>query len=62
MNYGLTPRPGVSPDDLAAITAAAHEILGHAKPVAVDEVPVWRFSGRWFNAGRFANRRPHPLN
>ena len=62
MTYGLTPRPGVAPDELAAIVAGVQAIVGEVTPVVVDEVPVWRFSGRWFNDGRFAHRRPHSVN
>jgi hypothetical protein len=60
VNYGLTPRPALEPDELAALTAAAQEILLQQKsaPLIVDPVPKWRFSGRWFNAGHFSNRRP----
>ena len=59
MNYGLTPRPELPPDELAALVAALEEVLREEKVVAVqDLVPIWRFSGRWFNAAPFANRRP----
>ena len=59
MNYGLTPRPLLPPDDLAALVAAAEEILRSEKaPLVVDQVPAWRFSGRWFNASPLSNRRP----
>ena len=56
VNYGLTPRPELEPDELAALVAAAEELLRQQKSraVAVDPVPNWRFSGRWFNAGHFA--------
>jgi hypothetical protein len=59
VNYGLTPRPELPPDELAALVAAAEEILRSEKVVAVvDQEPIWRFSGRWFNAAPFSNRRP----
>ena len=59
MNYGLTPRPVLPSDELAALTAAAEEILERETSLAVvDQVPNWRFSGRWFNTGPFSNRRP----
>jgi len=59
VSYGLTPRPELAPDDLAALVAAAEEVLRGEKAVAVaDQAPVWRFSGRWFNATPLANRRP----
>ncbi len=59
MSYGLTPRPQLAPDELAALVAAAEEILRNERTaVVVDHVPNWRFSGRWFNAAPFSNRRP----
>jgi hypothetical protein len=58
VNYGLTPRPELSPDELAALVAAAEEILRSEKTAVVDQTPTWRFSGRWFNAAPFTNRRP----
>ena len=58
MNYGLTPRPELAPDELAALVAAVEEVLLSEKIVVVDQVPNWRFSGRWFNAAPFTNRRP----
>ena len=58
MSYGLKPRPELPPDELAALAAAAEEILRSEKIVVVDQVPNWRFSGRWFNAAPFSNRRP----
>jgi hypothetical protein len=27
-----------------------------------DKPPAWRFSGRWFNVGPYALRRPHHVN
>jgi hypothetical protein len=58
VNYGLTPRPELAPDELAALVAAVEEVLLSQKIVVVDQVPNWRFSGRWFNAAPFTNRRP----
>jgi hypothetical protein len=59
VNYGLTPRPVLDGDELAALVAATEEILrAETAPVLVDLVPTWRFSGRWFNAAPFSNRRP----
>ena len=57
MNYGLTPRPELGPDELAALVAAVQVLLTE-KVVVVDQVPNWRFSGRWFNAAPFSDRRP----
>ena len=63
MSHGLAPRPVLAPDELAALVAVAEEFLSAASVVtATDPVPAWRFSGRWFNAGPFSNRRPHPLS
>ena len=66
MNYALAPRPELGPDETAAVVAAVEELL-RARVVAVadadaDATPVWRFSGRWFNAGPLVMRRPHGLN
>jgi len=64
VSYGLTPRPELEPDEVAALMAAAQELLlqQRSAPVMLDPVPNWRFSGRWFNAGHFANRRPRLFN
>jgi hypothetical protein len=64
VNYGLTPRPPLEPDELAALMAVAQEIMQQqtSVPLKVDPVPSWRFSGRWFNADRFSNRRPQLFN
>jgi hypothetical protein len=44
---------------LAALIAAAEEVLRSEKSVAlIDQAPVWRFSGRWFNAAPYSDRRP----
>jgi hypothetical protein len=59
VTYGLSPRPELGADDLAALVAAAESVLSvpvRREPLSVT--PSWRFSGRWFNDGPFANRRP----
>jgi hypothetical protein len=45
---------------MAALMAVAEEMISEqsVQGVAVDTVPSWRFSGRWFNSGLYANRRP----
>jgi hypothetical protein len=45
---------------MAALMAAAEEMMSEqsVQSLAVDSVPSWRFSGRWFNSGPYANRRP----
>jgi hypothetical protein len=58
VNYGLNPRPELPPDELAALVAAVEEVLLSERVVIVDHVPNWRFSGRWFNAAPFSDRRP----
>jgi len=62
VNYGLNPRPELSAEEMAAVVAAAEELLRRERRVATDRPPAWRFSGRWFNAGRYSMRRPHQLN
>jgi hypothetical protein len=62
VSYALTPRPELPPEELAAVVVAIEELMREQRVIVDDAVPVWRFSGRWFNSGRFANRRPHPLN
>ena len=60
MSYGLAPRPQLPPDEMAALIAAARRVAQERATVhVVDQAPSWRFSGRWFNAGPYANRRPH---
>ena len=61
-SYGLTPRPELPAEELAAVVAAATELLRSSAVLDEDQVPSWRFSGRWFNAGPYALRRPHRLN
>jgi hypothetical protein len=45
---------------MAALLAVAEEMISEQaiQIAAVDVVPSWRFSGRWFNSGPYANRRP----
>jgi hypothetical protein len=47
-------------DEMAALLAVAEEMISEQslQIVAVDMAPSWRFSGRWFNSGPYANRRP----
>jgi hypothetical protein len=59
MSYGLAPRPGLPPDEMAALIAAAEELLTAEHRRVLDKAPAWRFSGRWFNSGPFSLRRPH---
>jgi hypothetical protein len=47
---------------MAALVAAAEELLKIERQRVQEGPPVWRFSGRWFNAGTYALRRPHHLN
>jgi hypothetical protein len=47
---------------MAALVAAAEELLKSERLRVIDKPPAWRFSGRWFNSGRYAMRRPHHLN
>jgi hypothetical protein len=45
---------------MAALAAVAQELLKAPGAMdLVDNAPSWRFSGRWFNAGPYALRRPH---
>jgi hypothetical protein len=62
VNYGLAPRPELPGEEMAALVAAAEELLRVQSEIVEDAVPTWRFSGRWFNSGPYAMRRPHPLN
>jgi hypothetical protein len=47
---------------MAALIAAAEELLKAERRRVLDQPPAWRFSGRWFNSGPFSLRRPHHLN
>ena len=58
MTYGLAPRPQLAPEELAALIGAAQEIMKARQLEIPDLAPSWRFSGRWFNSGPYANRRP----
>lgn len=62
MNFGLEPRPELPPEELAAVVAAAEELLRYEQRRVAEQPPAWRFSGRWFNSGPYALRRPHYLN
>jgi hypothetical protein len=44
---------------MAALIVAAQELLKNQTLVVTDPLPSWRFSGRWFNAGPYALRRPY---
>jgi len=61
VSHGLSPRPELGPEETAALICAATELLRPRDVIEVDEVPVWRFSGRWFNSGPFSLRRPDRL-
>jgi len=58
VSHGLRPRPELPPEELAALIGAAEEILRAQRLQVPDRAPSWRFSGRWFNSGPYANRRP----
>jgi hypothetical protein len=58
VSYGLAPRPELPQEELAALVAAAEEVLKAVSNVVADNAPSWRFSGRWFNAGPYSMRRP----
>jgi hypothetical protein len=62
MSYGLAPRPDLPAEEMAALVAVAEELLRQRETPDLDGPPAWRFSGRWFNAGPYALRRPHHLN
>ncbi|MGA7833946.1 MAG: hypothetical protein WCA31_01940 [Acidimicrobiales bacterium] len=62
MSYGLAPRPSLPPEEMAALIAAAEELLRAERRRVKSQTTAWRFSGRWFAAGRFAMRRPHQLS
>jgi len=57
--YGLSPRPELPAEEVAVLIAVAEELLAAQSAAIDDEVSRWRFSGRWFHAGPFANRRPY---
>jgi len=59
VSYGLRPRPELPPEEMAALISAAEEILKAQRHQVPDGAPSWRFSGRWFNSGPYADRRPH---
>jgi hypothetical protein len=47
---------------MAALVAAAEVLLKEERRRVKDKPPTWRFSGRWFNSGPYALRRPHHVN
>jgi len=59
VSYGLPPRPQLSPDEMAALVVAAQEVLKTQSVIVSEPLSSWRFSGRWFNAGPYALRRPY---
>ncbi|MGC1419794.1 MAG: hypothetical protein WA786_06710 [Acidimicrobiales bacterium] len=63
MSYGLTPRPVLASDEAAAVMAALEEVMKEQaqRNLVANAVPAWRFSGRWFNSGPYANRRPQRI-
>jgi hypothetical protein len=62
---GLRPRPGVPPEVLAVIAAAADEVWAVAAPAPPEgDAPYlpWRFSGRWWHRPLPTRRaRPYPI-
>jgi hypothetical protein len=58
VSYGLAPRPELSSEEAAAVVAAVKEVMLAQVVVPVDRAPAWRFSGRWFSAGPYVERRP----
>lgn len=62
MSHGLSPRPTLPEEELAALVAVAEELLRAPRVRVTDTTPAWRFSGRWFAAGPYALRRPHALH
>ena len=58
MSHGLAPRPELPPEDFAAVVAIVQNHFAQKSEIAPDLPPAWRFSGRWFNTGPFANRIP----
>jgi hypothetical protein len=59
VSHGLAPRPELPAEELAAVVAAAEAVLRVELARPLDLAPAWRFSGRWFNAGPYALRRPN---
>jgi hypothetical protein len=47
---------------MAALVSAAEVLLKEERRRVKDKPPAWRFSGRWFNSGPYALRRPHHVN
>ena len=57
MSNGLTPRPELSLEDVAAVIAAGQNHFAQRAKGVPDVSPVWRFSGRWFSTQTLTNRR-----
>ncbi len=55
---GLAPRPGPTAAEVAAVAAALTLLAGPPGAPVADPTPRWRFSGRWFQVGRYDLRRP----
>ena len=55
---GIRPRPGPRAADVALVAAAVALAAAPTPPTPADPTPAWRFSGRWFRAGRYDLRRP----
>ncbi len=55
---GLRPRLGPRAADVALVAAAVALAAAPTPPTPADPTPAWRFSGRWFRAGRYDLRRP----
>lgn len=60
--FGLAARRALEPEEMVALAAAGEQLMREGRRVVVDPLPAWRFSGRWFNAGPYALRRPHDFN
>lgn len=59
MSHGLRPRPQPSDAEVAAIVAAATQLLVPAAATSGGADLRWRFSGRWFSAHPYSEfRRP----
>jgi len=57
VSHGLAPRPELSPEDVAAVIAAAQNHFAQRAEGVPDVAPVWRFSGRWFGSQTLTNKR-----
>jgi hypothetical protein len=47
---------------MAALVVAAQELLKKEMASIPDPPPSWRFSGRWFDSGRYVLRRPYRVS